>query len=82
MTTAAKEIIDAALKLDPQARAEIAEDILESLESSSYGELSPAWEEEIERRVREIEAGHVQMIPAEQVFTEIEASLRARRANK
>ena len=28
MTTAAKEIVEAALKLDPQARAEVAEDIL------------------------------------------------------
>jgi putative addiction module component (TIGR02574 family) len=82
MTTAAKELVEAALKLEPQTRAEVAEDILESLESSSYGELSPAWEEEIERRVREIEEGRVQMIPAEQVFTEIEASLRARRAGK
>ena len=82
MTTAAKEIVDAALKLEPQTRAEVAEDILESLGTSSYGELSPAWEEEIARRVREIEEGSVQMIPAEQVFTEIEASLRARRANK
>ena len=82
MSAAAKEIIEAALKLEPESRAEVAEGILESLESSSYGELSPAWEEEIERRVREIEDGRVQMIPAEQVFTEIEASLRARRANK
>jgi|GEM_PF-986465 len=82
MATAAKEIVEAALKLAPQARAEVAEDILESLSISSYGELSPAWEVTIEQRVREIEEGGVQMISLEQVFTEIEASLLARRANK
>jgi putative addiction module component (TIGR02574 family) len=82
MTTAAKAIVEAALKLDPQVRAEVAQEILESLEDSSYGELSPAWEEELDRRVREIEEGRVEPIPAEQVFAEIEASLRTRRAGK
>jgi putative addiction module component (TIGR02574 family) len=82
MSAAAKEIVQAALKLDPQVRAEVAQEILESIEASSYGELSPAWEEELDRRVREIEEGRVQLVPAEQVFAEIEASLRTRRAGK
>ncbi len=70
MSAAAKEVIEAALKLDPQARAEVAQELLESLEESAYGELSPAWEEELDRRVQEIEAGRVQLIPGEQVFAE------------
>jgi putative addiction module component (TIGR02574 family) len=78
MSAAAKEIVEAALKLDPEARAEVAQEIIESLENSNYGELSPAWEEELDRRVRDIEEGRVQLIPGEQVFAEIEASLRAR----
>jgi putative addiction module component (TIGR02574 family) len=82
MSAAAKEIVEAALKLDPEARAEVAQEIIESLENSNYGELSPAWEEELDRRVRDIEEGRVQLIPGEQVFAEIEASLRARRASK
>ena len=82
MSTGAKDIVEAALKLDPQARAEVAQEILESLANSTYGELSPAWEEELDRRVREIEDGRVQLIPSDQVFTEIEASLRTRRGGK
>lgn len=82
MTAAAKEILEAALKLDPQLRAEVAQEMLESLENSNYGELSPAWEQELDRRVKEIEEGHVELIPAEQVFAEIEASLRAGSARK
>jgi putative addiction module component (TIGR02574 family) len=82
MATAAKEIVEAALKLDPKVRAEIAEEILDSLENSSYGELSPAWEKELDLRAREIEEGRVELIPAEEVFAEIEASLRAPRGGK
>jgi putative addiction module component (TIGR02574 family) len=79
MSAAAKEILEAALKLNPEARAEVAQEIIESLENSNYGELSPAWEEELDRRVQEIEERRVQLVPGEQVFSEIEASLRARR---
>jgi putative addiction module component (TIGR02574 family) len=82
MLAAAKEIVEAALKLDPQVRAEVAQEIIESLENSNYGELSPAWEEELDRRVRDIDEGRVQLVPGEQVFAEIEASLRAGRASK
>jgi putative addiction module component (TIGR02574 family) len=79
---AAKEIVEAALKLDPQVRAEVAQEILDSIKDSNYGELSPAWEEELDRRVREIEEGRVQLVPATQVFAELEASLQTRRAGK
>jgi putative addiction module component (TIGR02574 family) len=80
--SAAKEIVEAALKLDPRVRAEVAEEIIESLADSSYGELSPASEQELDGRAKEIEEGRVELLPAEQVFAEIEASLRARRGGK
>jgi hypothetical protein len=41
--TQPREILEAALKLDPTNRAAIASEILESLEDSAYGQLSPAW---------------------------------------
>jgi putative addiction module component (TIGR02574 family) len=82
MSAAAKEVIEAALKLDPQARAEVAQELLESLEESAYGKLSPTWEDELDRRVQEIEEGRVQLIPGEQVFAEIDALLQTRRGGK
>jgi putative addiction module component (TIGR02574 family) len=82
MSSAAKEIVEAALKLDPQGRAEVAEEILQSLADSNYGELSPAWEQELERRARDIEEGRAELVPAEQVFAEIEGSLRTQRGGK
>ena len=78
--TQLREILEAALKLAPNERAAIASEIIESLEDSGYGQLSPAWEDEIQRRLREVEAGRAESIPAERVFTEVEAELQARRA--
>ena len=36
-------------------------------------EIAKAWDEEISRRVADIDAGRVQLIPAEKVFADIEA---------
>jgi len=78
--TQLREILEAALKLGPTERAAIASEILESLDDSGYGQLSPAWEEEIQRRLREVETGRAESTPAERVFAEVEAELQARRA--
>lgn len=78
VSAATKDVLEAALRLGPEARAEVAQELLESLEDSSYGKLSPAWEAEIERRIREIETGAVELIPAEEVFAEVDDWLRSR----
>ena len=75
-----REIQEAVPKLAPTERAAIASEILESLDDSGYGQLSPAWEEEIQRRLREVETGRAESTPAERVFAEVEAELQARRA--
>jgi hypothetical protein len=66
-----KELLD----LNPADRAEVAEDALRSLHKTDYGALSPAWEEEIERRLHT----GAEPLPGEDVFREIEAELPARR---
>ena len=83
----AKEIIEAALKLEPAERARIAHELLDSIDEPAGDEpagveLTAAWEQEIQRRLRDMEAGRVEMIPAEKVFSELEADIRARRASK
>lgn len=70
------------LGLEPEDRAEVAEDAIRSLVGGSYGELSPAWEAEIDRRVRAEGDGSANLIPGDDVFREIEAELRARRAGR
>ena len=73
-----KELLD----LEPADRAEVAEDALRSLDGTAYGALSPAWEDEIQRRVRAVDDGTTEVIPGEDVFREIEAELRARRGRR
>lgn len=52
-------------------------DILE--DSGAAEEMEAAWEEEISRRVREIESGEAELIPHEQVMAELRAHLAAKR---
>ena len=68
-----------ALKLDPQARAELATKLLESLEESPEpereGEHEQRWIEEIKRRDAEFEENPDIGIPADEVFREARARL-------
>jgi putative addiction module component (TIGR02574 family) len=77
-----KEILEAALKLEPAERARIANELLESIEEPEAVELSPAWKAELQRRIQRIESGDATFVPAEQVFEEAEAFLRAQRAGR
>jgi putative addiction module component (TIGR02574 family) len=59
-----------ALQLPREARALIAEKLLESLDVDEPFEISEAWNREITRRCREIDEGSVELIPGEQVLKE------------
>jgi len=80
VVTQPKEILEAALNLEPTERAALAAEILGSLDDSKYGDLGAAWEAEIQRRLKDFEAGPAELIPSAEVFEEIEAALRAGRA--
>jgi putative addiction module component (TIGR02574 family) len=69
-----KEIVEAALQLPPKQREEVSNDLWASLD----GDLGDEWEDEIQRRVQDVDAGRVKTIPAEEVFSRIEHRFRAR----
>jgi len=69
------KIISEALELTPQARAFVAEKLIESLDAEPAAELSPAWREEIRRRSEEIDRGLVELRDAEDVFAIARAAL-------
>jgi len=69
-----EKIINDVLSLPMQTRAYLAEILLESLDNEKF-ELSPEWKEEIKKRCKEIDDGIVDLIPAEQVFKEINKEL-------
>jgi putative addiction module component (TIGR02574 family) len=47
---------------------------------AQQAEVDAAWAKEIERRTREVDAGRMELIPAEQVFAEVEEVIRKVRA--
>lgn len=65
-----------AMKLPPRERGELVQRLLVSLDGGSDGtpeEIAKAWDEEIARRVADMEAGRTQWVPAEEVFREVDA---------
>lgn len=63
-----------ALRLDPPARANLARDLLSSLDDLSEAEVERLWLEEAERRREEIESGKVTTIPMDEVFAKARAA--------
>lgn len=65
----------AALKLDPKARARLAERLLDSLESLSADENQRIWAEEAQRRAAALDAHALTSRPAEDVFRDARTRL-------
>ena len=57
MTKTTESVLADALRLDTKARAELAAEILASLDGPADPDAAGAWEEEIQRRVDALEAG-------------------------
>ena len=71
-----KEIEEQALRLPLKERSELAHRLLVSLDGEpedSPEAIAKAWDEEIERRVADMDAGRTKWIPADEVFKEIDA---------
>lgn len=63
MTAEAKKVLDEALALPPDERADVAVTLLESLDEVDDEATEQAWSEEIHRRIQEVESGAAQTIP-------------------
>ena len=72
---ATKEILEAALKLDPEQREELIEELSASLDASNLGEY---WEAEIKRRIDDVDSGRVKTVPADEVFARIDQRFRGK----
>ena len=63
-----------ALSLTPGERAAFAQLLLASLDEDA--EIEDAWAIEVERRIAEVEAGSVQVIPIEDALVQARAKLK------
>ncbi len=64
------ELSQKARGLSPAERVRLAEELLATVQETDE-EVEAAWDEEIKRRVAEIESGTARLIPAEEVFARI-----------
>lgn len=78
MSKPMKSILAEALRLDDDTRAELAAELLASLEGPADPDASQAWDEEIDRRIAAIEAGHVALEPWDDIRRRIERDILRR----
>ena len=71
MTHQLKELFQEAAKLPERDRATLAGLLIESLDPPPESEVEAAWSKEIARRVAELDAGEVELIPWEEVRAEL-----------
>ena len=77
MSAAAKEILEAALKLPPEERERLVEELVASLPSDfASKDIEQSWLTEISRRSDEIDAGTAEILE----WSDVQAQIAQRRA--
>jgi putative addiction module component (TIGR02574 family) len=67
MTQKSQVVLHEALKLSPNERAEVVEQLIAGLEEAPESDVEQAWQEEVQRRLQQIERGEVKTVPWEEV---------------
>ena len=75
MTNLVDELSRKARALPPEDRVRLAEELLATVQEVD-AEVELAWDEEIKRRIAEIDSGTAKLIPAEEVFAEVRRLLK------
>jgi putative addiction module component (TIGR02574 family) len=76
MTAVADKVFSEALSLPSDARMSLVEKLLTSLNLPTYAEIDLLWAEEAERRVSQVDQGHAELIPGDEVFAKIRRKYR------
>jgi putative addiction module component (TIGR02574 family) len=78
MKTTLDQVVNEARELSPQDQWKLVARLIHELEPGenlSESEIERAWDEEISRRLEEIDSGKVKAVPAEEVFARIRKRL-------
>ena len=73
-----ESIIDQALQQPEKERARIAERLISSLDHTADANVELAWQEEVGRRLKEIDSGAVECTPWEDVRARLYENARAK----
>lgn len=71
MPMAVEQIADEALALPSEARALLADRLVESLDPAEDGYIRQLWMREARRRIDEVRRGEVKTVAAEEAFAQI-----------
>ena len=71
MTSRNAELLQEALALPPDERAEMAEHLLSSLDTPTSRRIEELWANEAEARLDAFERGEIKTLPAKEVFDQI-----------
>jgi putative addiction module component (TIGR02574 family) len=75
MTHEANDLLKKALALPPEDRAALAGSLIDSLDTPSDASVEEAWNDEIARRIKEIDTGRAKTIPWTEIRRQISAKL-------
>lgn len=70
-----EQIADEALALPSEARALLADRLVESLDPAEDGYIRQLWMREARRRVDEVRRGEVKTIPADEAFAQVRQAI-------
>jgi putative addiction module component (TIGR02574 family) len=70
-----EEIFQDAMALSPDARAELTERLVESLAQDISPEITTAQLAEVRRRIAQVEAGEVELVPGDEALARVRSLL-------
>lgn len=70
-----EQIADEALAMPSEARALLADRLVESLDPAEDGYIRQLWMKEARRRVDEVRRGEVATVPADEVFAQVRQAI-------
>ncbi len=70
MSDLVEELSRKARALAPEERVRLAEELLATVQEVDP-DVEAAWDEEIRRRIADVDSGKAKLIPAEEVFAEV-----------
>ena len=75
MTTLVENIRTEALSLPPVERRELIHALVDSLSTDDSADVAAAWDDEIARRIRDVEEGKVKCVSHEEVMAKARVEL-------
>jgi putative addiction module component (TIGR02574 family) len=76
MPVVAKKVLDEVLQLPADARVNLVEHLLTSLNLPTQPEIDRLWAEEAEKRIAQIDKGEIKLVPGKKVFSNIRKKYR------